>query len=622
MAKRDRPRPVVQVGSTSTVVRAPHSSYVLAGAALLVLVVSVAYLPALRGEFVLDDNLYLTDSVLIKASDGLFKFWFTTAPIDYWPVSNTTLWLEWRLWGMNPTGYHVTNLILHLAATLLLWSVLKRLSVPGAFLAATLFALHPVNVESVAWIAQRKSLLAMLFALLSVHFYLNVESAPPEHRASIPLKSRSYWLSAATFVLAMLSKGSVAVLPVLLLLIVGWRHPLSRRDFVRAAPFLLIAALLVPVNVWFASRIVAPAAESTHFAERLLGAGAAVWFYLSKALLPIHLSFVYPKWHVDPAALRWWLPLLAALSVTWLLWRRRRTWGRPFLFAWAYFCVSLAPVMGFADTGFMEYSLVADHYQHLALIGVVALVAGGWARWRERTHGPFRWMANGVAVAIVATLTLLTWQQSRLYAGPLPLYQAALEENPDSWMAHHDLGLALFREDRIEEAIEHYAEAVRLRPNDPEYRYSLGTALLRIPRTEEAIEHLREALRLFPDYPEAHNNLGNALLQVGQTQEALMHYDAALRLQPDFADAQFNAGRALLRAGRPEKAIDHLQRAVRLTPDSPDAHNDLAVALHETGRTPEAIEHLRRATLLAPDDARFRENLEELTAMKPGAQAE
>jgi Flp pilus assembly protein TadD len=569
----------------------------------------------MQGRFILDDNLYLTESVLIKAPDGIRKFWLTTEPVDYWPVSNSTLWLEWRLWGMRSTGYHLTNLALHIVTTILLWGVLRRLCIPGAFLAAMFFAVHPVNVESVAWITQRKNLLALLFALLALYGYLSVE----KDTSRAPLRKPSYWFSIGAFLLAMLSKGSVAVFPVLLLLVIAWLHPLSRRDVARAAPFFVISAVLVPVNVWFASRIVGAAAATIPFIERLLGAGAVIWFYLSKALLPVHLSFVYPKWHIDPSALRWWLPLVAALAVAWLLWRNRHTWARPCFFGWTYFCVSLTPVMGFTDTGFMEHSLVADHYQHLALIGVVVLVAAGWARWRNRVQGPSVWMPDGVAAAVVAVLALLTWHQSRLYAGPLTLYQATLERNPESWMVHHDLGLALFQEGRIDDAVVHYEQAVRLKPNDPKYQYSLGTALLRASRLQEAVEHLREALRIVPEYPEAYNNLGSALAQMGEPQAAMRHYEAAVQLQPDFADAQLNLGGALLRAGHFEEAIDHLQRAVRLRSESPDAHNDLAVALHEAGQTEDAVEHLRQAIRLAPEDPRFRQNLKEVLATRPGS---
>jgi len=330
---------------------------VLAGAALIVALTAVAYAPALRGGFVLDDNILLTDNRLIKASDGVYRFWLTTESIDYWPVTNTDLWLEWRLWGMQATGYHVTNLLLHIIAALLIWAVLRRMAIPGAFLAALLFAVHPVNVESVAWIAQRKSVLAMVFFLLSILAYLIADERTGS-RARASTARRWYWFSVAAFAVAMLSKGSVAILPLLLLLIVWWSRPLTRADVARSAPFFAIAVVLVGVNMWFQTHGTGLEFRTATPTERLLGAATAVWFYLYKALLPVHLAFIYPRWQIRSEQLRWWIPLGAWAVTTFILWRYRTRWGRPFCFAWAAFGVALVPVLGFTDVAFMEHSLV------------------------------------------------------------------------------------------------------------------------------------------------------------------------------------------------------------------------------------------------------------------------
>ena len=259
-----------------------------AGVVLIAVAVFLAYLPSLNGGFIWDDHDLITDSNLIKASDGPFRFWCTTNPIDYWPVTNTTFWIEWRLWEMNSAGYHVTNFILHIAETLLIWMILRKLSIPGAFLAAMIFALHPVNVESVAWIAQRKNLMAMLFFLLSILWYMKgiqwavTQRAPGRETASdfihpsslIPYPSGFYWLSLAAFTLAMLSKGSVAVLPVLLLGIVWWLRPLTWRDMVWSAPFFLVAIVFTVVNMQFQAYGVEGAIRIAGFTEHCLGRDA------------------------------------------------------------------------------------------------------------------------------------------------------------------------------------------------------------------------------------------------------------------------------------------------------------------------------------------------------------
>jgi tetratricopeptide (TPR) repeat protein len=431
-------------------------------------------------------------------------------------------------------------------------------------------------------------------------------------------------------------------------------RPLTRRDAARLAPFFLVCLLLVPVNVWFQSRLETeiPAAG---FVERLLAAGAIVWFYLLKALVPFDLAFIYPLWHVSAEHAQWSIPLLAAVAMTTVLWRYRGSWGRPLLFGWGYFCVSLVPVLGLTRVSFMEHSLVADHYQHVALIGVMSLVAAGWATWRQRVRGAARWAANGMAATLVGTLAVLTWQQSSLYADGVTLFQDALKKNPDSWMAHNNLaalltdsgrpqeaighlqealrlkpefadaynnlGNALLGIGRQEEAIEHFRKAVELKPAFPAGHYNLGTALARLGRLPEAIDHYQEALRLQPEHIQAHLNLGNALADAGRLPAAIEHYEQALRLQPGFAEARYNLGVALTQAGRPREAIAQYEQVLRLKPDDARAHNDLGVALVNVGRLPEAIGHFQHALALQPDlpDAQY--NLEIARRMGQNAAA-
>ena len=611
MAKRDTaqsaPRALVAG-------RAPHW-HLLAGAVSIVAATFLAYSPSLRGGFILDDVMALTDNRLVKAPDGLYRFWNIMETHDAWPMTNSTFWIEWRLWGLQPTGYRVTNLLLHSGAAWLLWIILRRLTIPGAFLAALLFALHPVNVESVAWIAQRKGLLAMVFFLLSILAYLHTEaprtgdhasgssgSPPPSgHKRSLP--DGWYGLSLAAFLLAMLSKASVAVLPALLLGIVWWLRPLTKRDVLRVLPFFLVAMLLVSVNIWFQTHGVETPAQKPDVIERLLGAGTVVWFYLYKAILPVHLIFFYPKWRIRTEELRWWLPLLAAVMTTGGLWRFRRSWSRPVLFAWGFFCIALLPVMGFTDITFMQYSLVADHYQHIALIAVVALGAAGWSLWQRWMRGPARWIPNTAAGVVVGIFAALTWQQSHLYADGAALYQDTLEKNPGSWMAENNLGALLLQRGQLAQAIEHDQRALQLKPDYADAHNNLGNALRRTGRLPEAIEHYKEALRLRPNYPEAHNNLGGALAVAGQLQDAIDHLRQALLLKPDYPEAQYNLGLALAQGGQLQEAIGAYRQAVGLNPDNAEGYYNLGIALARTAQVPEAIGSFREAVRLKPDYA-------------------
>jgi protein O-mannosyl-transferase len=598
------------------------------GIAIIVSVVVLAYLPSINGEFVLDDEGLLANNPTIKPIDGPYRIWCTTESPDYWPVTYTSFWVEWRLWEANPTGYHVTNLILHAVEVLLIWAILRKLSIRGAFLAAMVFALHPVNVESVAWIASRKNIMAMLFFLLSILWYLKAvrwtldcEQRTVEMRTgqfSDPVGIGPWttvnwmWhcLSLAAFALAMLSKGSAAVVPALLLGILWWLGSLTKRDFLRIAPFFLLAIVFTGVNIWFQTHGTEIVVRDAGFAERLLGAGGVLWFYLYKALFPFDLAFIYPPWRIEAGNLLWWLPLLAAIIVTAVLWQYRKGWSRPFLFAWGFFCVSLLPVLGFADVGFMKYSLVADHYQHIAIISVIALVAAGWSTWNIRArNGELRWMTTAAAVVAVATLAFLTWRQSAFYHDAIGLYQATLQKNPSCSLAHYNLGTILDETGLMKEASEHYRQALRFNPNYIEAHNNLGNALVNTGHLQEGIEHFQQALRVKSDYADAHNNLGLALANAGRLQEAIEHYRQALQYNPDYIEAHNNLGAALAKTGHLQEAIGHLRQALQLKPDYSEAHNNLGLALVMAGRQKEAIEHYEHALRLKPDYANAHNNL-------------
>ncbi len=515
----------------------PHIAAV-SGTLLLAALTFAAYLPSMQCKYLLDDDLYLTESPLVKSFDGLRLFWFSIQPLDYYPITNTSFWIEWRLWGMNPTGYHITNLLLHIASALLVWMVLNKLGIPAHIWQR--FCSRFILRTSKRWLGSLNE--KIYWRLCFVWFpscgisssfpFPRIDSSSQAKTAEPSPNEKWYWASQLAFLLAMLSKGSVAFLPIVLPALTWWqRRKVNRTDWLRTAPFFLIAIGLSLVNVWFQQRGYTEPIRTANAFERLQGAGAAVWFYLAKALVPIDLVFIYPQWHVQAFNILWWLPVLAAALVTAvLLWQRETWWGLPLLAAWGFFGVALAPMLGFTDVGFMQHSLVANHYEHLALIAVVALAAAGISQL-QRTRSTMPW-ATSVVVAVVGSLTILTWQQNCLFETPMTLYQNTLANNPNTWLGHNNLGFELAEAGRLDEAIEHYRRALELHANYFEAHNNLGAALVQRKHTtlrkpgyerfwhaiigsldrrnhvEEGIEHYRKALRLQPEFPQAHNNLG------------------------------------------------------------------------------------------------------------------
>jgi protein O-mannosyl-transferase len=591
------------------------------GIALIVLITFITYIPSLSCGFIWDDGMYLTDNPIIKDPAGLSKIWRSDETVDFYPISNTALWIEWRLWGMNAGGYHAVSLILHIVESLLIWLILRKLSIPGAFLAAMIFAVHPVNVESVAWIAQRKDMMAFLFFLLSILWYLMFLArarVPPTAKQTLPtdhcpLPTNSsfiihpssfyiwYWLSLAAFVLAMLCKGTVPMLPVILLGIIWWLRPLSRWDILKTAPFFVVAAVLTGVHVWFQTKGTGEVIRDAGFVERLLGAGGVVWFYLYKAIFPINLMFVYPQWEIQTSNFLWWMPLFAIIIVTVMLWLYRDRFNRAFLFAWGFFCVSLIPVMGFSDVVFFRYSLVADHYQHIAIIGVIALATAFWNVWHRQSHGVARQAAEIAAAISVMILAFLSWHQIEIYRDEATLYRMTLVKNPKCWMAMNNLGNIYLNAGRVDEAMDYFHQVLRLNSDNAEANNNIGTALARTGRLPVAIDYYRQALRLKPKFYNAQGNLGTALVQAGRIQEAIDCYRQALSLYPDAADLHNNLGDLLIKTGRPQDATIHCEEALRLKPNLLQAHNNLGIIMAQTGRPGEAIKHYEQALMINPD---------------------
>ena len=563
----------------------------------------MAYRPAWNGGFIWDDDAHVTQPHL-RSWHGLYRVWFDLgATQQYYPLLHSAFWIEHKLWGDAPLGYHLVNIFLHVVAALMVAAVLRRLEIPGAYLAAAIFALHPVQVESVAWITELKNTLSAAFYLAAAWLYICFDQGVGRHG---PMKKRFYCGALALFVLGLLSKTVTATLPAALLVIFWWkRGRLSwRRDVLPLVPFFVLGAAAGLFTAWVERKLIGAegAAFDLTWIDRCLIAGRVIWFYLGKLLWPANLIFIYPRWHIDPSV--WWqyVFLLAALMSAAALWALRRRWRGPLAGA-LYFVGTLFPVLGFFNIFPFIYSFVADHFQYLAGLGVIVVASAAMAMFAERRPVPFRYAGYFACLALLAVLACLTWRQCRMYGDLESLYRTTLEKNPECWMAHMNLGTVLGKKGLPDDELEQYKQTLLLHPDYPEAINNIGVVLEKKGQTQDAIEHYKRAIAMKPEYAEAYNNLGIVRVRLGQMQEAIDSFERALKANPDYIEALNNLGSALTRIGRPQEAIERFRHILDLRPDLPDVHNNFAIALVQTGKFQEALEHCEEAVRLRPDSA-------------------
>ena len=574
-----------------------------------------AYSPALRGGLIWDDAAHVT-RVELRSAAGLGRIWLDLgATQQYYPLLHSAFWFEHRLWGDAVLGYHLANVILHYAAALLVVCVVRRLALPGAWLAGFIFALHPVCVNSVAWISEQKSTLSAVFYLASLLVYLKFD------RSRRPFE---YALASLFFVLALMSKTITATLPAALLVIFWWQrgHLDSKRDVLPLAPWLGLGAAAGLFTAWVERRYIG--AEGPDFAlpilDRCLLAGRVFWFYLAKLVWPRNLAFIYPHWNVDASV--WWqylFPLALLALAAALCWEaRRRRWP---LAAFLFFAGTLFPVLGFLNVYPFIYSYVADHFQYLASLGVIVPAASGLALAVRRLPARLGWLAPALGIVLLAMLGALTWSQAAIYRDSETTYRDTLRRNPGSWMAHNNLGAELLdTPGHASEAMTHLDAALRLKPNSAEAHNNRGKALEQMPgRLADAINEYQSALRIRPRFPEAENNLGRALSEVGRPSEALPHFESALRMRPNYADAQTNFGVALMKIpGHVTEAITRFEAALAINPTLEQAHNGLGSSLSEQpGSAGAAIREFEAAIRIRADYAEAHLNLGQALSQFP-----
>ena len=571
--------------------------------AAIVVITLLAYWPSLGGGFLWDDDGHVTPAGL-RSMDGLRRIWTEPgATQQYYPMLHTAFWIEHRLWGDAPAGYRLVNLLFHAASACLLARILRRLDVRGAWFAAAVFALHPVCVESVAWISEQKNTLSLLFYLAALLVYLQFDTS----RAR-----RHYGAALGLFVLAVASKTVTATLPAALLVIFWWRRGRLewRRDVVPLLPWFALSASAGTFTAWMERNLIGASGAEFSFTtvQRVLIAGRALWFYLGKALWPADLCFVYPRWHLDATDLRAYLFPVGAAVVFAVLWAVRGRARAPLAGA-LFFAGSLFPALGFFNVYPFVFSFVADHFQYLACLGIVVPVAAGLAAVYARLPAGSRAAGRLAAVAGLVALGALTWAQSRLYVDAATLYGETLRRNPDCWMAAYNLGNLRLGQGDPAAALVLYDRTIELKPDDTSALTNRGAALRRLGRTEEAIISYREALRRAPGSFEAHYDLGGTLADMRRWDEAVAQFEAARRIEPDHAGLHANLAAALLRLGRPAEAVPHFERALQKQPGDVATLCNLGVALRNAGRLEEAVARFQEALRVQPDSAEVHFNL-------------
>src|SRR5213080_2010294 len=569
----------------------------------LIVATAVAYLPAWNGKPIWDDNAHITQPEL-RSWHGLVEVWTQVgATQQYYPLVHSVFWIEQKLWGDSVLGYHLINIFLHSFAAIVLLQILLRLKVPGAWLAAGLFALHPVHVESVAWISEIKNTLSGLFFFCSILAYLNFD----QNRSRV-----AYFGSLALFLFGLMCKTAIAPLPAIILAVLWWRRGRLRLrdDVVPSLPFFGLGIGAGLFTAWVERNFVG--AHGTVFQlsilQRCLIAARDFWFYLFKLLWPVKLTFIYPRWQISGAI--WWqylFPLTLILLLA-LIWRLRKKNRGP-LAAVLVFLGLLFPALGFINVYPFIYSFVADHFQYLACVGPLTLFAAGMTMALDSIAPGKVLLRPTISFLLLLTLGALSWRQCRDYRDIETLWRTTIARNPDCWMAYSNLGSFLSARGDIDEAIRDFRKALELRPDQSKDHNNLGKALLQTGRMSEAMDEFQTALRISPDDPDTENNIGAAHLQEGDVDEAISHLRKAVQKWPFHADAYINLGNAFLQKRDLDAAIEAYSTTLGLQFDHAESHYSIANAFRQKGELDDAILHYRLALELRPDYADAHNNL-------------
>jgi len=624
MAKRSKKKSRSQevTGVAQTPARAQRSITKGKFALLQMIVIVMAGLwvfwPALHGDWLWDDSMYITQNPSFYDPSGLWKIWFKPGNfIEYYPVEETVQWAQWQLWQNETFGYHLTNVILHILSALLIWRLLSKFGLHLAWLGGLIFVLHPVQVESVAWISELKNTLSLPPFLLAMCAWIDYE----EHR-----RRNDYLMALGMFLVAMLCKISMALFPVVILLYAWWkRGRVGWGDLKAGLPFFGISLVLGFTTVWAGENYLQQDGGSSEvvliggFFSRLILAGLSILFYFSKCFLPVDLLPAYPKWTVNPLSPIQFLPWIVLIGAIAWLWIKRRTWGRHAILGFGFFLINLAPFVGFIEASYMNFTWVMDHFLYIPIIGLIGLAVAGLGRLGDQLSVSGRRLGIGV---VTITMGLLAWE-SHGYAGIFTsqetLWTYALQYNPEAWPGYLNLGDAWEEKGRVSETIELYEKALKINPDFVMGRYNLGNAFIKANRFPEAIEQYEQALKINPRYVDAHNNLGRALFQIHRLPEAIEQFEQALKIDPNDIDARNNLGNSLIESNRIPEAIDQYEQILKINPNYAIAHANMATAFIQINRIPEAIQQYELYLKLDPDNADVRNQLAHLQGLQQTA---
>lgn len=607
-------------GIMTTEYTLPGWKLTLLHAAIIVAAGLFIYWPAFNGYWIWDDGMYISQNPLMNDPARLWKAWFQPGSfIEYYPITETVQWVQWKLWGDDTLGYHLTNVGLHLLSAFLVWRLLGKFGLRLAWLGGLLFAIHPMMVESVAWISELKNTLSLPPFLLAVCAWIDYEERG---------RRGDYVRALALFLVSMLCKIGMAPFPVIILLYAWWkRGRVGWRDGLASAPFFVISVILGLVTKWcgeyyMQSQLKNPAViEIGGFFSRLALSGQTLAFYFTKCFWPAGPLPIYPQWKIDPSSPLQFVPWLVLAGAVYWLWRRRESWGRHVLLGLGFFILILGPFLGFVPISYMSFTWVMDHFIYVPIIGLIGIVVAGIERVDARLAAPVHPFSTGILTVIMGLLAFESHWYAAAYTDAETFWTYTVDHNPGAWGAHDNLAQALLQVGEPEKAREHFETAIRLKPELAAPYCDLAAALVQLGRNSEGMESLRQALQRDPNSAEAHNDLGVMLAQSGRMTEALAEFETALRHRPHYVDAYNNIGNALFQLGRTSDAIEQFGMAIQIDPSNVPAHDDLGLALEQAGRVRDAEDQFRRSLEINPGDDKARDNLARLLQLEaqPGA---